>query len=202
VIFWMTWAVIYHNVYRCKFSIHFHFCTQNYWVFGPFSSSGVLRNRNMTFRKLNLFPSSGEGGRRHLLSVGPEKERISITGLALSKGPNWVGVFSPLHMRMETNPVSETSCFYSLEYQTMEKTKNPVILCTIHHRQNPLESTSISNCPCLLISFKSKYDILLSVSSFIGNCLSFCCALKCLNMVWGVIFVWLHIMKISSAYIL
>jgi hypothetical protein len=34
--------------------------SQNYWVFGLFPSSGILENT--TFRKLNLFPSSGEGG--------------------------------------------------------------------------------------------------------------------------------------------
>jgi hypothetical protein len=31
-------------------------------VFGLFPSSGVLESRNTTFRKLDLFPSSGEGG--------------------------------------------------------------------------------------------------------------------------------------------
>jgi hypothetical protein len=31
--------------------------------------------------------------------------------LALSKGPNWVGVFPPPHLRTETDPVSETSYF-------------------------------------------------------------------------------------------
>jgi hypothetical protein len=44
---------------------------QNYWVFGLFPSSGVLGSRNMTFRKLDLFLSSGERGRRHLLSWDP-----------------------------------------------------------------------------------------------------------------------------------
>jgi hypothetical protein len=34
--------------------------TQNYWVFGLFPASGILENT--TFRKLDLFPSSGEGG--------------------------------------------------------------------------------------------------------------------------------------------
>jgi hypothetical protein len=34
-------------------------------------SSGVLGSRNATFRKLDLFPSSGERGRRHLLSWAP-----------------------------------------------------------------------------------------------------------------------------------
>jgi hypothetical protein len=33
--------------------------TQNYWVFGLCPSSGILKNT--TFRKLDLFPYSGEG---------------------------------------------------------------------------------------------------------------------------------------------
>jgi hypothetical protein len=31
--------------------------------------------------------------------------------LALSDGPNWVGLFCPIHLRTETDPVSETSYF-------------------------------------------------------------------------------------------
>jgi hypothetical protein len=31
--------------------------------------------------------------------------------------------------------------FYFLEYRATEKSQNPLILCVIHHRQNPLEST-------------------------------------------------------------
>jgi hypothetical protein len=56
--------------------------------------------------------------------------------------------YSREHDVSETGCVSETSC--SLEYQTMEKFKNPVILSVIHHRQNRLESTSTStvNYPC------------------------------------------------------
>jgi hypothetical protein len=39
--------------------------TQNYWVFGLCPSPGILKTKNTTFWKLDLFPSSGEG--RHLL---------------------------------------------------------------------------------------------------------------------------------------
>jgi hypothetical protein len=35
--------------------------TQNDWVFGLCSSAAILETRNMTFRKLDLFPSSGKG---------------------------------------------------------------------------------------------------------------------------------------------
>jgi hypothetical protein len=43
--------------------------TQNYWVFGLFPLSGILEN--MTFQKLDLFLSSGEGGGEDTYSVGP-----------------------------------------------------------------------------------------------------------------------------------
>jgi hypothetical protein len=36
--------------------------TQNYWVFGHFPLFGVVESRNTTFWKLDLFPSSREGG--------------------------------------------------------------------------------------------------------------------------------------------
>jgi hypothetical protein len=36
------------------------FYVQNYWVFGLFPSSGIVEST--TFRKLDLFLSSGEGG--------------------------------------------------------------------------------------------------------------------------------------------
>jgi hypothetical protein len=47
-----------------------------------------------------------------------------------------------LHLRTETDPVSEKSCFSSnyLESGRWTKSENPVILCVIHHRQNPIES--------------------------------------------------------------
>jgi hypothetical protein len=41
---------------------------QNYWVFGLFPLSGILENT--TFWKLDLFPSSGEGGGEDTYSVG------------------------------------------------------------------------------------------------------------------------------------
>jgi hypothetical protein len=51
--------------------------------------------------------------------------------LALSKGPNRAGV--SLHLRMETDPVSEMSCFSSnyLESGRRTKSENPVILCRV-----------------------------------------------------------------------
>jgi hypothetical protein len=43
--------------------------TQIYCFFGLFPSSSILENT--TFRKLHLFPSSGEGGGEDTYSVGP-----------------------------------------------------------------------------------------------------------------------------------
>jgi hypothetical protein len=79
--------------------------TQDYWVFGLFPSSGILENT--TFRKLDPFPSSG-----------PVIEISSFYGAQLSRC-----LLPHLHLRTETDPVSEKSC--SLEYQTMEKVQKP-----------------------------------------------------------------------------
>jgi hypothetical protein len=43
--------------------------TQNYWVFGLYPLSGILKTRNATFWKLDPFPSSSEEGDTY--SVGP-----------------------------------------------------------------------------------------------------------------------------------
>jgi hypothetical protein len=69
--------------------------------------------------------------------------------MGCSKEPNRVRV-SP-RLRTVTDPVSETSCFSSnyLESGRWTKSENPVILCVIHHRQNPAECTL--NCECLYI---------------------------------------------------
>jgi hypothetical protein len=59
--------------------------------------------------------------------------------LALSKGPNRVGV-SP-HLRTETEPVPETSCFLSSNYlETGRRTKseNPLILFVGSHLSRTL----------------------------------------------------------------
>jgi hypothetical protein len=88
-------------------------------------------NRDMisqNYRGSGLGPSSG--------ILKTRKHNVSET---LSKRPNRVGVFPP-HLRMETDPASETLCF--LFYRIPDdgrKFKNPVILSIIHHRQNLLD---------------------------------------------------------------
>jgi hypothetical protein len=60
----------------------------------------------------------------------------------LSRGPDCVGVFStPLHLRVETDPVSEMSCFYSQEHSAMEKVQKP------------------SNSMCITQVWKGKYFV-------------------------------------------
>jgi hypothetical protein len=43
---------------------------ESYWVFGLFPFPGILGSRNTTFRKLDLFPSSGKMGERTPTQVG------------------------------------------------------------------------------------------------------------------------------------
>jgi hypothetical protein len=72
-------------------------CTQNYWDFGLFPSSGVLGSRRTTFRKLE--------GREKTPQLGPLQRANLRDPIEVSS--------SRLHLRTETDPVSETSCFYS-----------------------------------------------------------------------------------------
>jgi hypothetical protein len=45
--------------------------------------------------------------------------------LALSNGPNWVGLSCAIHLRTETDPVSETLWYFlSSTYKTMDKVQN------------------------------------------------------------------------------
>jgi hypothetical protein len=86
-----------------------------------------------SYRRTNLFSD--------------DMKKISLkTGKRFStRKPNRVGV--SLHLRAETDPVSETSCFSSnyLESGRWTKSENPVILCVVHHRQNPTENLLLSH---------------------------------------------------------
>jgi hypothetical protein len=83
-----------------------------------------------------------------------------------------------LHLRTETDPVSETSCFSSnyLESGRWTKSGNPVILCVIHHRQSPIESTNYRGFCCLLqyVQANTRAPSLLNASFQItANALTF-----------------------------
>jgi hypothetical protein len=76
-----------------------HF-THDYWVFGHWPSSGILKNT--TYWKLDLFPSSGKVWetptllglleRANLKHCNPVTITIQGVWLAVSNGPNRVGV--------------------------------------------------------------------------------------------------------------
>jgi hypothetical protein len=80
---------------------------RNFWVSGLYPSSGIWRNT--TFRKLDLFPSSGK---KTPTQLGP-LERANVNHCLLP----------PFYLRTETDPVSETSC--SFKYRTMDKVHKP-----------------------------------------------------------------------------
>jgi hypothetical protein len=95
---------------------------------GLFPSSGIpkkKKTKNTTFRKLDLFPSSGEGGEKTPTQLGP-LERANLNHWAqLSRC-----LLPHLHLRTETDPVSETSCF--LEYRTMEEVQKNSVNSVLH----------------------------------------------------------------------
>jgi hypothetical protein len=83
--------------------------TQNYWVFGLCPSSGILETRKHSISETGSVSVLRWGGKTPTL-LGPLERANLKQSLALSKGPNRVGVFPP-HLRTETDPVSETLCF-------------------------------------------------------------------------------------------
>jgi hypothetical protein len=71
---------------------------QNYWVLGLCLSSGILETRKYKVSENGSVSVLRLRGGRHLLSWVTLKELTSIVQwlmLALSKRPNWVGVFPP-----------------------------------------------------------------------------------------------------------
>jgi hypothetical protein len=49
--------------------------SRNYWVCGLYPTTGILKN---TFRKLDLFPSSGEGWETSTLLVPLERTNLKL----------------------------------------------------------------------------------------------------------------------------
>jgi hypothetical protein len=76
--------------------------------------------------------------------------KVKWLRLALSKGPNWVGVFSPLRLRTVRDPVSETSCIYSQKHRTVQDVQKP---------SNSIYSNDVNyffNCIHFLITKRSS----------------------------------------------
>jgi hypothetical protein len=75
------------------------------------------------------------------VSYKKEEHNISMVQLlrvALSVGSESAGVSLLYHLRMETDSIRETLCYY-LEYQLMKKCGFLAILSAIFHHQRPSE---------------------------------------------------------------
>jgi hypothetical protein len=105
------------------------------------------RVENTTFRKLDLFPSSGEG-REDTYSVGP---------LRANPSPE------------DGNRSSFRNVVFSIQYNTgrWKKFKNPIILCVIHYRQNSLESAY----RCALHHWELVHAFVVQVGQIESGCL-------------------------------
>jgi hypothetical protein len=90
------------------------FNTQNYWVFGHFPSSGILENT--TFRKQDLFPSSGEGGGEDTYSVGPLRKCL----------------LAHLHQRTETDRFRNVVFSRIADDGKVQKLSNSVSLYSVY----------------------------------------------------------------------
>jgi hypothetical protein len=107
----------------------------------PGSSSGVHEYLVSDFRLASgLFPSSGI----------PKKHDVSETGsllhwlrLALSKGPNWVGVFSPTFIWGRKQIEFPKRRVFWNTGRWKKSRKILWVLYNIHHRQNPFKSTKL-----------------------------------------------------------
>jgi hypothetical protein len=112
--------------------------SQNYWVFGLFPSSGILKTRKLDVSETGLFSSSGEGETPTLLG---SLERANLN--------HWTEGFPP--SPEDGNRPSFRNVVFSSFWNTgrWTKSKNPVILNVIHHRQNPSEIfTNHTNTLC------------------------------------------------------
>jgi hypothetical protein len=82
--------------------------------------------------------------------------------LALSNGPNWVSLSCPIHLRAETDSVSETlwSFVFYIPDDGLESKISPIALYNKHHRQNPFKSTRYHtvyiNMHYVTLYFKNK----------------------------------------------
>jgi hypothetical protein len=83
---------------------------QNYWVFGLFRLSGIRETRKQDFRKLDLFPSSGVGG----------------------KTPNQLGPLDRANLNHWTTPVIFTKSPETRQIQR-EITRKDAIKIVIEH---------------------------------------------------------------------
>jgi hypothetical protein len=104
--------------------------------------------KTTTFRRLDLSPTSGGWGR-------VDQSLVQWWKLALSDGPNWVGLPCPIHLRTEIDPVSET--LWSLiklphTRRWTESKRSQIVLYNVHHRQTLFKSIERWMCQSLYVS--------------------------------------------------
>jgi hypothetical protein len=130
----MSWSVVRLQRYLLYSSTHgFHVrslyldflnpssSVQNYKAyFGLYPSSGIYK---IFIVILFLSPNDGTCCQVFII-VLYWPGFVQWLRLALSNGPNWVGLPCPIHLRTETDPVSETLWFLSYIYQTMDGVQN------------------------------------------------------------------------------
>jgi hypothetical protein len=118
--YWRDWRFLQNNKWSTITHIHmFNSKAEEEWRlsysevmgFWTFPSSRIL---NMTFRKLDLFPSPGEKVEVPTL-LGP-LERANIN--------HW-NHLPPPHLRMETDTFPKRCVFLYLEFRTMDKVQKP-----------------------------------------------------------------------------
>jgi hypothetical protein len=83
--------------------------TQNCWVLGLCPSSSILETRKHKVLEIAVMTLTGV---------------VQWLRLALSKGPNWAGIFLP-HLRTEQIPFPTHCIFWFLEYQMLDKAQKP-----------------------------------------------------------------------------
>jgi hypothetical protein len=97
--------------------------TPNYHVFGRCSSSDILKTREHNVLETgSLSILSWRGETPALLDL---LERANLQGLMLTLSNRYNRAGIPIHLRTETDPVSETLCFLVFEYRTMEEVQKP-----------------------------------------------------------------------------
>jgi hypothetical protein len=85
----------------------FIFLTELLFFFLLYSTAAIIRNRNTTFRKLIMFPFSGEEGENIPTQLGPfERVNLNRPGIEIN-----LFYGAQIGLRTRTGPVSKMSCF-------------------------------------------------------------------------------------------
>jgi hypothetical protein len=112
------------------------YAVQNYKAyFGFYPSSGIYKVKNH-----NVSETGSVSILRWMGQDRPTHRTIQWLRLALSNGPNWVGLSCPIHLRTETSSLQNIVVFCLIYTRRWIKSKiSLIVLYSLHHRQNPFE---------------------------------------------------------------